>query len=29
MTLIVKEIQATTIISESKVYPYAIKRYTG
>ncbi|MDD1701340.1 MAG: radical SAM protein [Methanoregula sp.] len=29
MTLIVKEIQAKTIISVSKVYPYVINPYTG
>ena len=29
MTLIVKEIQAKTILSVSKIYPYVINQYTG
>ncbi len=29
MTMIVKEIQAKTILSKSKIYPYAINPYTG
>ncbi|MDD1680757.1 MAG: radical SAM protein, partial [Methanoregula sp.] len=29
MTLVVKEIQAKTILSKSKIYPYVINPYTG
>lgn len=29
MALIVKEIQAKTILSKSKVYPYVVNPYTG
>src|SRR5512137_2276814 len=29
MTLIVKEIQAKTILSKSKIYPYVVNPYTG